>query len=248
MVEKICDMAQAFWEKGKGYVLGIKANWVEGRKPRAIAKVAIPLVILVAVIGLVLLLWKIRVVIGLLLFAAFAIYCFSVAEKGGQHTAVECSEAPDLDDYENVEVTLRYAAKKVQQSRYFGRIYEETDIRANDDEMITAKGDFFRFKYRLPGVDDTSKNVDPKRVQEVLQKEVLNVLKGKNPANMAPSTLVHNGVTDCIIQIDEVELSDDYVYVFCVLATDEYFAQRQEQKSQQKKPAPPIPQDPLFKK
>lgn len=247
-MDKFLDMVKAIWDKFVGYINGISTNWNEGRKPRAIAKVTIPLAALVVIIGLVLLLWKIRIVVGVLLFAAFAIYCFSVVENGGQHTAAECSEAPDTDDYENVEVTLRYAAKKVPQGRYFGRIYEETDIRVNDDEMITAKGDFFRLKYRLPGVDDTSKTVDPKRVQEVLQKEVLNVLKGKNPANMAPAVLAHNGVSDCIIQIDEVELSDDYVYVFCVLATPEYFAQRQEQKSQQKKPAPPIPQDPLFKK
>ena len=247
-MDNFLDGVKATWDKLKGYVGSISENWNDDKKPRAIAKVAIPLAALVAIIAALLFLWRFRVVIGVTLFLPVFLLCLSVVEKGGQHTAVECSEAPNTDAYENVEVTLRYAAKKVPQGRYFGRVYEETDIRVNVDEMITAKGDFFRLKYRLPGADDTSKTVDQKRVQEVLQKEVLNVLKGKNPANMAPSTLVHNGVTDCIIQIDEVELSDDYVYVFCVLATDEYFAQRQEQKSQQKKPAPPIPQDPLFKK
>lgn len=246
-MDNFLDGVKATWDKLKGYVGSISENWNEGRKPRAIAKVAIPLAALVAIIAALLFLWRFRVVIGLLLFAVAAIYVFSVAEKGGQHTEQECSKAPDMDDYENVEVTLRYAAKKVPQGRYFGRVYEETDIRVNDDEMITPKGDFFRLKYRLPGADDTSKTVDPKRVQEVLQTEVRNVLKDKNPANMTPAVLVHNGVTDCIIQIDEVELSDDYVYVFCVLATDEYFAQRQEQQKR-KKSAPPVPQDPLFRK
>lgn len=246
-MDNFLDGVKATWDKLKGYVGSISENWDDDKKPRAIAKVAIPLAALVAIIAALLFLWRFRVVIGVILFLPVFLLCLSVVEKGGQHTEQECSEAPDMDDYDNIEVTLRYAAKKVPQGRYFGRIYEETDIRVNDDEMITAKGDFFRLKYRLPGVDDTSKTVDPKRVQEVLQTEVRNVLKDKNPANMTPAVLVHNGVTDCIIQIDEVELSDDYVYVFCVLATDEYFAQRQEQQKR-KKPAPPVPQDPLFRK
>lgn len=52
MADKICDMAQALWEKGKGYVLGIKANWAEGRKPRAVGKVILPC-LPVVVLGLV---------------------------------------------------------------------------------------------------------------------------------------------------------------------------------------------------
>lgn len=247
-MDNFLDGVKATWDKLKGYVGSISENWNEGKKPRAIAKVAIPLAALVAIIAALLFLWRFRVVIGMILFLPVFLLCLSVVEKGGQHTEQECSKAPDMNDYENVEVTLRYAAKKVPQGRYFGRVYEETDIRVNADEMITPKGDFFRLKYRLPTLDESSKVIDPKRIQEVLQKEVLTALKGQNPANMEPAILVHDGVSDCIIQIDDVELSDDYVYVFCVLATPEYFTQRQEQKSKQKKPAPPVPQDPLFRK
>lgn len=52
MADKICDMAQALWEKGKSYVLGIKANWAEGRKARAVGK-AILACLPVVVLGLV---------------------------------------------------------------------------------------------------------------------------------------------------------------------------------------------------
>lgn len=42
MVDKICDRVKACWEKVKDYVLGIKADWVEGRKPRVVGKVILP--------------------------------------------------------------------------------------------------------------------------------------------------------------------------------------------------------------
>lgn len=85
-MDNFLDGVKATWDKLKGYVGSISENWNEGRKPRAIAKVAIPLAALVAIIAALLFLWRFRVVIGLLLFAVAAIYVFSVAEKGGQHT------------------------------------------------------------------------------------------------------------------------------------------------------------------
>lgn len=85
-MDNFLDRVKATWDKLKGYVGSISENWNEGKKPRAIAKVAIPLAALVAIIAALLFLWRFRVVIGLLLFAVAAIYVFSVAEKGGQHT------------------------------------------------------------------------------------------------------------------------------------------------------------------
>lgn len=251
-MDKFFDRVAAMWAVFMGYVQGVAQNWAEGKKPRAVGKVilpCLPVVLLGLIMWLIVKNWDAIVDFFIWLIVIFCLVggvLSKIAER--KNTEPECSEVPDMDDYEGVEITLRCAARKVPQGRYFGRIYEETNIRVNADEMIIPKGDFLRLKYRLPIVEDTSKTVDRKHVQEILQKEVLTVLKDENPANMAPAVLVHDGVSDCIIQIDDVELSDDYVYVFCVLATPEYFAQRREQKAKQKKPAPPVPQDPLFKK
>lgn len=85
-IEKFLDEVKAKWEAFKRYICSIPQNWAEGRRPRAIAKAAIPLTALLAIIAILLFLWKWRYVIGIILFIVAALYCLSVAEKGGQHT------------------------------------------------------------------------------------------------------------------------------------------------------------------
>lgn len=90
-MDKILDAIKAKYDKIVDYLDGIATNWKEGRKPRAIAKVAIPLAALLAIIAILLFLWKWRYVIGTILFIATVLYGLSVAEKGGQHTGVKVS-------------------------------------------------------------------------------------------------------------------------------------------------------------
>lgn len=91
-MDKFFDAVKLKWEKFKNYIRGVETDWAEGRKPRAVGKVVLPLVPVALVVALLAFLWSIREIIkwilGLLLTVwIIGFMCLQGRDKNGQPAA-----------------------------------------------------------------------------------------------------------------------------------------------------------------
>lgn len=132
---------------------------------------------------------------------------------------------PSWDTYRAVMNTLRIAAQKVGPALGLAAIYEETDIRAEAAERILPNGNYWWMKFRLPK-QNASVSLDENLVRRVLQREIQMVLETENPGAFDKVRYVRGGSYECIIQIEKAPDFDAYVYVYAVMASEEFFKQR----------------------
>lgn len=136
--------------------------------------------------------------------------------------------SPTMDTYRAVMNILRIAAKLVGPALGLAPIYEDTSIMAEADETLIQNGAYWWMKFRLPKQNATTL-LDENLIRRVLQREIQVVLETENPGAFDKVRFVRGGSYECIIQIDKVHDYDAYVYVYAVIASEEYFKQRGKQ-------------------
>lgn len=106
-MDEFLDRVAAVWAKAKGYIDGIKANWKEGRKPRAVGKIILPLVPVALVVALLLFLWNIRAIISKVISGIlfFCVVIFMFTQGRGKN--VQPAAWPD-------EVVLKHAREGLE--------------------------------------------------------------------------------------------------------------------------------------
>lgn len=146
-------------------------------------------------------------------------------------TGPTATKEPTMEQYVTVGNIVKMAAKRVAPMLELGPIYEETDIKAVQEERIVPKGKIFLFKYRLPK-KCVSTTIDELQFNRAFQHEIETVVYNYNPAGYDKVRFVNGGVDECVLQIDHVSQGDLYVYIYCCYTSADYFIQREQEREQ----------------
>lgn len=206
-------------------------NISEGIEQGNIGKVALNLVLLLSVAALVILTGAVFVMltiknlhvliaIGFLAAAAYSalLKLFQIEEPTPLHK-------PTPEDYQAVLATVKPALATVAPALGLAPIYEHTDISADPEEQILPWGKVWRMKFKVLKQSATTP-IDKELCRSVIQAQIKSVLERDNPSGLANTRFQRGGTFVPIIQLDEVLPGDAFVYLFVVIASQEYFQQK----------------------
>lgn len=155
----------------------------------------------------------------IILAAGFLLVCFLRGEEPAP------PRKPTPEDYQAVLATVKSALATVAPALGLAPIYEHTNISADPEEQILPWGKVWRMKYKVLK-QNTTNSIDKELCQSVIQAQVKSVLEGNNPSGFANVRFQRDGIFVPIIQVDEVLPGDVFLYLFVVIASNEYFQQR----------------------
>jgi len=211
-------------------------NIADGIDEGDIKKVALNLVLLLSVAALVILtvavfvklaIKNLHIIIaaGFLAAAAYSalLKLFQVEEPAPLHK-------PTPEDYQAVLATVKPALATVAPALGLAPIHEHTDISADPEEQILPWGKVWRMKFKVLKQNATT-SIDKELCRSVIQAQVKSVLERSNPSGFSDVRFQRGGTFVPIIQVDEVLPGDAFVYLFVVIASQEYFQQKADWQS-----------------
>ena len=206
-------------------------NISEGIEEGDIGKVALNLVLLLSVVALVILTGAVLVTLAIenlhiliaIGFIAVAAYSALLKLTQGEETAP--TQKPTPEDYQAVLATVKPALATVAQALGLAPLYEHSDISADPEEQILQWGKVWRMKFKILKQNAAS-SIDKELCRSVIQAQIKSVLERDNPSGFANIRFQRGGTFVPIIQVDEVLPGDAFVYLFVVIASQEYFQQK----------------------
>lgn len=206
-------------------------NIRDGMSEGNVGKVALNLVSLLSIAALVILVVALFVKLTVqnlhrIVAAGFlAAAAYSAFLKLFQGEEPAPPQKPTPEDYRAVLATVKPALATVAPALGLAPIYEHTDIAADPEEQILPWGKVWRMKFKVLK-QNAAAAVDKELCRSVIQAQVKSVLERNNPSGFANTRFQRGGTFVPIIQVDEVLPGDAFVYLFVVIASQEYFQQK----------------------
>lgn len=132
---------------------------------------------------------------------------------------------PTMADYFKILDTIRPAVAEVASVLGLAPIDSTTDMAANGAERILQWGRVWGLKYKA--LKQKSASIDVDLARRVIQQQVATVLDRENPSKLTEINFNHYGHLVPCIQIDEIKDDDAYIYIYVVMASKTYFAQKE---------------------
>lgn len=136
-------------------------------------------------------------------------------------------DRPTMADYFKILDTIRPAVAEVASVLGLAPIDSTTDMAANGAERILKWGRVWGLKYKA--LKQKSASIDVDLARRVIQEQVATVLDRDNPSKLTEINFNHYGHFVPCIQIDEIKDDDAYVFIYVVMASKTYFAQKEQE-------------------
>lgn len=244
------DRITALWDYLKSYFHGIVTDWHEGRKPRAVGKIILPLVPLALLAGVLVLIWRNRrailsaLVVLVAIFSIFAYFLDRRAERKREEEErrERMRQEAIKEKARTMDITYRKMAKVVWNiARELGPLGIVPPNRLDEiyspGRMISAKGgEVLLGLYLLQkSRDEVETDV---LIYTMQTKADQKIVAGEFPE--IPKEFIFQGRVYSGFSIDAVRDSRGFVEVYTVLTDESYCQYKLDNEIEKDAPSPSV--------
>lgn len=249
-MDKFIERFEALWRALKLYWQGIVTDWHEGRKPRAVGKIILPLVPLVLLAGVLVLIWRNRrailsaLVVLVAIFSIIAHFLDRRAERKREEEErkEKMRQEAIREKARTVESTYKRMAKIVLEvSRDLGALGILPPNRLEDiyspGRMIPVRGGEVMLGQFL--LQKTGSEVDTDLLRDTMQTKVEQGLSAGKFPDICPD-FIYNGRVYSGFSIDAVQDSRGFVEVYTALTDESYCRYKLDGELERDAPSPSV--------